>query len=104
MSLFYPIYFIPQYHYRIWGGDNLKIKLNREHLVDSCGESWEISTIEGFESHVLNGSFAGDTLNSLIDSHPKEILGSNVLNKFGSTFPLLIKFLDTKKPLSTSSS
>ncbi|MCH1538477.1 MAG: class I mannose-6-phosphate isomerase [Flavobacteriaceae bacterium] len=100
MSLFYPIYFIPQYQYRIWGGDNLKIKLNREHSVDSCGESWEISTIEGFESHVLNGSFAGDTLNSLIDSHPKEILGSNVLNKFGSTFPLLIKFLDTKKPLS----
>lgn len=86
MSLFYPIYFIPQYQYRIWGGDNLKIKLNREHSVDSCGESWEISTIEGFESHVLNGSFAGDTLNSLIDSHPKEILGSNVLNNLVQPF------------------
>lgn len=49
---------------------------------------------------VANGDFAGRTLQDLIDSYPEELLGKHVHEKFGTEFPILIKFIDAREDLS----
>lgn len=100
MTNFYPLCFIPQYQYRIWGGNKFSSELGRSIQKESIGESWEISTLKGFESEVAKGGLKGKLLSELIEEFPKEMLGQKVISQFGKNFPLLIKFIDAHKPLS----
>ena len=43
---------------------------------------------------------SGKTLKELISTYQSELVGTNVYDKFGADFPLLIKFIDAKTPLS----
>ncbi|WP_405369863.1 type I phosphomannose isomerase catalytic subunit [Nonlabens sp. Asnod2-A12] len=97
---FYPLKFKPVFHYRIWGGDQLKTSLNKEYDQESIGESWEISAVPDSETVVANGVYAGATINNLIERFKDAFLGKSVYDKFNGEFPLLIKFIDAKKPLS----
>ena len=96
----YPIQCEPLLKDRIWGGTKLKTVLNKNISSETVGESWEISTVSGDVSTVINGVFSGKKLDSLISDFPQEILGTRVHNRFGSQFPLLFKFLDAREDLS----
>lgn len=96
----YPLKFQPCFHYRIWGGEKLKTVLNKSYEDRSIGESWEISTVPNSETLVANGALKGKTINQLIEVYTSDFLGENVYQKFGKEFPLLIKFIDAKTPLS----
>jgi mannose-6-phosphate isomerase len=99
MSL-YPLKFTPISKYRMWGGDKLNTVLNKQFEQQQVGESWEISDVKGEQTLVANGSLSGKTLKELISTYQSELVGTNVYDKFGADFPLLIKFIDAKTPLS----
>lgn len=96
----YPLKFQPLFKYRIWGGSNLKDVLGKQYNEDSIGESWEVSDVEGDETVVLDGALKGMSLKSLINEFKGDFLGNTVFQSFGDSFPLLIKFIDAKTPLS----
>ena len=96
----YPLKFSPIYKYRMWGGEKLKTVLKKNYSEDRIGESWEISDVEGDETTVLEGGLAGKSLKDLIVTYKDDFLGHSVYDKFGDEFPLLIKFIDAKTPLS----
>ncbi|PNW25175.1 type I phosphomannose isomerase catalytic subunit [Formosa algae] len=99
MSL-YPLKFTPLYKYRIWGGEKLKTVLHKNYQEDHIGESWEISDVKGDQTVVGEGILEGKTLKSLIEEYKEDVVGKTVYNAFGTDFPLLIKFIDAKTPLS----
>lgn len=96
----YPLKFNPVFKYRIWGGNKLKTVLNKQYEHDNIGESWEISSVEGDETLVANGTFLGYTIKQLIAEFKSDLVGTSVYDKFGEEFPLLIKFIDAATPLS----
>lgn len=96
----YPLQFQPLYKYRIWGGNKLKTQLNKQYDEENIGESWEISDVENDETVVLEGDLQGKTLKELIKEFKGDFVGNKVYEQFGSNFPLLIKFIDAKTPLS----
>ncbi|MEM5563682.1 type I phosphomannose isomerase catalytic subunit [Psychroserpens sp. AS72] len=96
----YPLKFNPVYSYRIWGGNKLKTVLNKDYNQDSIGESWEISDVENNETLVSEGELKGKSLKELISEYKGELVGNSVFETFGNDFPLLIKFIDAKTPLS----
>lgn len=97
----YPIRFTPLVMERIWGGTKLNTILNKDlGRVTKAGESWEISTIENSPSIISNGKYNGISFSDLISKWPQETLGINSLDRFGSEFPLLIKFLHSQDNLS----
>jgi len=100
MTTWNPLKFQPLFKYRIWGGDKLKTQLHKNYEGDNIGESWEISDVENDETQVLEGDFKGYTLKALIKEFKGEFLGESVYEQFGESFPLLIKFIDAKTPLS----
>ena len=95
-----PLKFVPLFKYRIWGGEKLKSVLNKDYDSDTIGESWEISDVPNDETIVADGQFKGYTLKQLIQEFKGEFLGESVYKQFGEAFPLLIKFIDAKTPLS----
>lgn len=96
----YPLKFSPIFKYRIWGGEKLKTKLNKKYTAENIGESWEISDVSGDETIVEEGSLQGKTLRELTLQFKGDFVGNAVYEKFGEEFPLLIKFIDAKTPLS----
>ncbi len=100
MKKLYPIIFNPVFTYRMWGGEKLKTVLNKKYTETNIGESWEISAVSGSETKVASGDLKGKTIKDLIADYGAHFLGKNVYDRFGGNFPLLIKYIDAKKPLS----
>ena len=101
MSVLYPLKFAPMYFEKIWGGQNIKTVLNQEiGDLPNCGEAWLLSGLDGQNSIVANGDFAGDEINDLIETFMGDLVGDDVFNKFGERFPLLIKIIDPIDSLS----
>lgn len=96
----YPLKFKPLFKYRIWGGEKLKTKLNKTYSETHIGESWEISDVSGDETLVSEGLLSGKSLRDLTKEFKGEFVGQKVYDKYGEEFPLLIKFIDAKTPLS----
>jgi mannose-6-phosphate isomerase len=96
----YPLKFNPILKERIWGGSKLQKELGKPANTPNIGESWEVSAVPGDVSIVANGAYKGDSLKDLIDRYPDKILGSSVVKRFGSEFPILIKFIDAADDLS----
>lgn len=96
----YPLKFTPISKYRIWGGNKLNTELNKNFNAKDIGESWEISDVEGDETKTANGPLTGKTLKELINEFKGDFVGNAVYENFGNEFPLLIKFIDAKTPLS----
>ena len=77
-NIFYPLKFEPIYMTRMWGGSMMTEVLNRNvpfNGIDPIGESWELVDREGEQSVVVNGSFAGKTMEELLKLHKFDILG-----------------------------
>lgn len=101
MEGLYPLKFAPIYKDKIWGGNKIKTVLNKEFGdLPNCGESWELSGVEGNVSVVTNGYLEGNTLEELIEVYMGDLVGDKVFEKFGVEFPLLIKFIDANDDLS----
>ena len=100
MPFKYPIKFVPILKQRVWGGNKLHTLLNKEAKDFPVGESWEISTMPGSVSVVANGALKGKSLQELIHTYKDSFLGGKVYEKYGSKFPLLIKFIDAQENLS----
>lgn len=96
----YPLKFTPILKERLWGGTKLKSVLHKNIQSDITGESWELSAVPGAISEVSNGELAGRNLQELMNLHGADLLGKSVLERFGTTFPILIKFIDAKQDLS----
>lgn len=92
--------FTPILKDKVWGGEKLNSILNKNSDRKDIGESWEISDVKENTSVVSNGVLKGKDLKELITTYKSELVGMNVYNNFGDKFPLLIKFIDAKKPLS----
>ena len=88
----------PSYKDYLWVGHRLVEKYNKEFDCDILAESWELSCHPDGPSYVVNGSYAGKTLQEYIDLEGKKVLGNNC-QKF-EEFPILAKFIDAKDNLS----
>lgn len=97
----YPLKFKPIFQEKIWGGEKINTILNKNYSpLNNCGETWEISSVEGNISEVSEGEFKGKKLDYLIEKFKDQLVGENVFEKFGNALPLLIKFLDANADLS----
>jgi len=95
MSGLYPLKFNPIYLEKLWGGNRLRTLLNKNYGdLKNCGESWELSGVEGRISVVSNGFLQGNDLSELIEIYMGDLVGDKVYEQFGNEFPLLIKFID----------
>lgn len=95
----YPLHFGPIYQYRLWGGRRLS-EFNADPLPGDgpIGEAWILSDRDDFASRVTHGALQNQTIQQLIASAPKQMLGP--LADTFSRFPLLLKFLDAREMLS----
>ena len=94
----YPLLMAPTFRHgeqTPWGGHMLRNTLMKDAPQDATGESLEISALPGHESMVANGPHAGKPL-----SRMAELWGSDLTGSSEGGFPLLLKLLDTQKPLS----
>ena len=96
---FYPLRFEPLFQYRLWGSRRLGRLLSSPLPGDEpIGEAWLLSDRDDHASRVADGPLKGTTIAELIAQWPDEFLG-NVWGRF-KRFPLLLKLLDVKEPLS----
>lgn len=101
MTKLYPLKFNTIFKDKIWGGNKINTFLGKDFSpLPNCGETWEISGVNGNVSVVKNGQFAGQTLPELISEHKGALVGNKVYERFGENFPLLIKYIDANDDLS----
>lgn len=94
------IRFTPYYKSVIWGGDAIGALKGERIDIDNVGESWEISAVPGHESVVADGPLKGLSIVELIDRYGADFAGTLSAERFGRTFPLLIKLIDARRDLS----
>ncbi len=101
MIQLYPLKFDTIYKDKLWGGQKIKTVLGKDFGdLPNCGETWEISAMEGNVSQVSYGKLAGKKLTELIDAYKGELVGNKIYQQFGNYFPLLVKFIDANDDLS----
>jgi mannose-6-phosphate isomerase len=101
MSELYPLKFETVLKEKVWGGNALVSRFNKESTGSlHVGESWEISAVAEEQSVIRNGFLAGNNIEELIEVYMGDITGDSVYDKFGNEFPLLIKFIEAQEDLS----
>lgn len=98
--MLYPMTFKPILKKVIWGGSAICPFKGVTPVENGVGESWELSHVKGHFSIVDNGELEGKSIDDLINAYGKNLLGGKVMEQFGTTFPLLIKFIDARDNLS----
>lgn len=99
--MLYPLKFKTIYKDKIWGGNKIKTVLHKDFGdLPNCGETWEVSGVQGNISEVAEGALKGKLLTDLIQEYQGDLVGQSVYQKFGEEFPLLIKFIDANDDLS----
>lgn len=97
----YPFVFSTIFKDKLWGGQKIKSVLGKDFgNLPNCGETWELSAVEGNVSVVANGALKNQSINDLIQHFKGDLIGSKVWEKYGEEFPLLIKFIDAAEDLS----
>ncbi len=98
--MLYPLKFRPILKSLIWGGEKIIPYKGLSIDQPQVGESWELSGVEGDVSVVADGELAGKSITELLQECGAELIGKANYERFGNEFPLLIKFIDAKQPLS----
>lgn len=98
--MLYPLTFKPILKSVIWGGSQICPFKGITPTEEGVGESWELSHVDDNFSVVAEGGLANKSLDELIKEYGKELVGGKVMERFGSRFPLLIKFIDARDNLS----
>ena len=96
----YPLIFKPILKSVIWGGSDICRFKQIKPVQDGIGESWEISGVPHSVSVIANGPLAGESLDQLLVRTKEQLVGKRNYDRFGDTFPLLIKFIDARDDLS----
>lgn len=97
----YPLTFKTIFKDKIWGGDKIKTILDKDFTpLPNCGETWELSGVEGNVSLVSKGALENKALTELVSHYGGELVGKKVYERFGDDFPLLVKFIDANDDLS----
>lgn len=86
------------YKDNLWGGHRLVEHYNKNTDMPILAETWELSAHPAGSSIILNGEHKGMPFKDYIEQHDKSIWGT-LAEKYHK-FPLLIKFIDAKQPLS----
>ncbi|MEQ8924318.1 MAG: mannose-6-phosphate isomerase, partial [Fulvivirga sp.] len=100
MEQLYPLKFKTIPKDKIWGGTRLREMLGKATSSDTCGETWELSCVNGDVSEVSEGPLKGASLRKLIQEYKGMLLGEKIFSKYGDEFPLLVKFIDANRDLS----
>ena len=101
MEELYPLKFKTIFKDKIWGGHKIKTVLGKDFGdLPNCGETWEISGVEGNISVVKDGPLQGKDLKSLLETYQGQLVGKHNYEKHGNEFPLLVKFIDANDDLS----
>lgn len=102
--MLYPLKFKSRIKERIWGGSAILQKrksacarLPKDKLY---GESWDLSSVKGDVSVATNGFLKGNNLEELIEVYMGDLVGEANFERYGTLFPLLIKYLDCNDRLS----
>lgn len=74
----------PQYREYVWGGHRLRPNAGK------TAEAWIVYE----ENKIVSGPYAGQILAEVTKKNAADLLGSKVMAKSGTRFPLLIKLLD----------
>ncbi|MDR2969637.1 MAG: class I mannose-6-phosphate isomerase [Tannerellaceae bacterium] len=98
--MLYPLVFKPILKKMIWGGSAICPFKEIEPVREGIGESWELSHVNGNFSIVAEGALEGRSLDELVGMYGAKLLGHSIMERFGSVFPLLIKFIDAHDDLS----
>lgn len=86
---------------KVWGGRGFETTLGFDLPTDELyGESWEVSCHPAGMSYVENGELEGESLESIFTKFGKDLVGDEIVEKYGDKFPLLIKYLDINDKLS----
>lgn len=88
----------PAFKDYLWGGTRLRDVYGKKCDYDKVAESWELSTHPAGESRISGGEFDGMTFSEYLEKAGENALGSH--GKAFANFPVLIKFIDAKDPLS----
>lgn len=101
MSTLYPFKFKTIFKDKIWGGEKIRTYLGKDFSpLPNCGETWEISGVKTDVSIIGNGYLQGQSLSSLLETYKEDLVGKSVFERFGTDFPLLVKFIDANDDLS----
>lgn len=101
METLYPLKFETIFKEKIWGGQKINTVLGKSfEPLENCGETWEVSGVEGNVSVVKEGPLKGRDLQSLVKEYQGKLVGNRVYEEHGDEFPLLVKFIDANKDLS----
>lgn len=88
----------PAFKDYLWGGVKLREVYGKNCDYDKVAESWELSTHPAGQSVLSGGDYDGMTFGAYLEQAGKNVLGTNCA-RFAE-FPVLIKFIDAKQPLS----
>ncbi len=95
----YPLHFEPIYKSALWGGRRLAEVLGRPLPEDGpIGEAWVLSDQGSQLSRLARGPLQGRYLRDLLHHAPARVLGRHAERY--RRFPLLLKFIDAREPLS----
>ena len=81
----------------LWGGNKLKNSFSKDLNVTPLAETWECSVHPDGPSTIVNGEFAGMTLDVVLKDNT-DFLGDRVDKSYG--LPILVKFIDAEQDLS----
>jgi mannose-6-phosphate isomerase len=88
-----PLFFVPFFEEKPWGGDRLS-KLYAKYPANiAIGNSWELSSVIYRQTFVRNGEYAGTMLSELYRNNP-ELFGTT-----STYFPFVIKLIDASRTL-----
>jgi mannose-6-phosphate isomerase class I len=82
----------------LWGGHRLADDFHIDYEGEILAEAWVLSCHPDGPSVILNGSFAGKTLQEYLNSEGMDVLGTHC-RRFRE-FPILTKFIDARDSLS----
>lgn len=93
-----PLKLTPAFKDYLWGGTRLRTDFGFETDLSPVAEAWVLSCHRDGHSVIAEGADVGMTLADWIARAGKSVLGTNAAQM--PEFPILIKLIDAKKPLS----
>ena len=87
----------PVFKEAIWGGTRLKDVFGYDIPSSRTGECWAISAHKNGDCRIAGGTWKGQSLSSLWESHPEWFGAAAGCHK---EFPLLVKIIDARNDLS----
>lgn len=82
----------------IWGGNTLIQHFNKSSSQPTLAETWELSNHKDGSSIIDNGPYKGMSFRDYLEISEKKIWGKHCQKD--TFFPIMIKFIDAKDPLS----